>query len=193
MTFDPEVCIRNESPRTAGQKEEAKMTTSNTPNTVVNLTPHDIALVDDQGFARESYPRSGTIARVQGLPLGPVEGLPPPQEGTLYIVSVIVAERLPERRDLRVPGDQVRDAQGRIVGCRSLLLPEETSPALAMLLAKTAAPEGREVTIAIEVPKGRGLPSSVIGGIAEIREALKWQEAISLEIFDPEGLIPSAF
>lgn len=94
-----------------------------------NYTPHTITLAGD---TRTVLPSEG-IARVDGLPLGPVVGLPNPRPGTLYVVSVIVAERLPERDDLRVPGEQIRDEQGRIIGCRSLLRPERASPALALL------------------------------------------------------------
>ena len=49
----------------------------------------------------------------------PVLNEPPIQEGTMYIVSRIVAEALPHRRDLLIPEQTVRDSQGRIIGCRA--------------------------------------------------------------------------
>lgn len=49
---------------------------------------------------------------------GAVTGLPDPREHVLYIVSQIVFDALPKRRDLLVPHDMVRDAQGRVTGCR---------------------------------------------------------------------------
>jgi hypothetical protein len=97
----------------------------------INLTPHPITVVD--GADTRTFPPSGSIARVE-LPLGPVTGVPDPQEGVQYIVSILVGEALPARRDLVIPGKQIRDTDGRIIGCRCLDLPEETSPALARLL-----------------------------------------------------------
>lgn len=99
---------------------------------IINLTPHTITIIDDNGNVVGSYESAG-LARVDSLPLGDVVGLPEPEDGTVYVVSVLVAERLPHRTDLRVPGGQVRDGDGRIIGCRSLAEPSCTSPALALL------------------------------------------------------------
>lgn len=99
---------------------------------IINLTPHTITIIDDNGNVVGSYESAG-LARVDSLPLGDVVGLPEPEDGTVYVVSVLVAERLPHRADLRVPGGQVRDGDGRIIGCRSLAEPSCTSPALALL------------------------------------------------------------
>jgi len=52
---------------------------------------------------------------------GQVEGLPGPEDGTLYIVSALVRLALPERKDLVSPGECVRDSQGRVVSCYSLV------------------------------------------------------------------------
>ena len=49
-----------------------------------------------------------------------IEGLPEPQENTIYIVSALVAGAAKDRDDLVVPNDIVRDDKGRIIGCRSL-------------------------------------------------------------------------
>ena len=51
---------------------------------------------------------------------GEVEGLPDPKPGVVYIVSSLVAQRVPERRDVFIPNESVRDSQGRIIGCKSL-------------------------------------------------------------------------
>jgi len=51
---------------------------------------------------------------------GEVEGLPEPQEGTIYIVSNLVAQAVPDREDVFFPDDIVRDSQGNIIGCRAL-------------------------------------------------------------------------
>lgn len=43
--------------------------------------------------------------------------LPEPKPGTYYIVSKIVAQAWPARKDLIFPGTMVHDADGRVVGC----------------------------------------------------------------------------
>ena len=100
---------------------------------VINLTPHDVNIVGD---VNRTYPRSGDLVRLRtivkdcdplpdGTPttrtvfLDP-QGLPDYQEGTYYIVSQLVKSALPDRTDLLVPADVVRDDSGNIVGCRSL-------------------------------------------------------------------------
>ena len=102
--------------------------------TVMNLTPHTVNIVTESGEIID-YPASGVLARVSArtqvigklgnIPItrtvyGEVEGLPEPEEGTIYIVSSLVAQRVPERTDVFVPSESVRDDQGRIIGCRSL-------------------------------------------------------------------------
>ena len=52
--------------------------------------------------------------------MGEVENLPEEKEGIIYIVSRIVAEALPHRKDLYFPNESVRNEKGQIVGCRSL-------------------------------------------------------------------------
>lgn len=101
---------------------------------VVNCTPHPVTIVSDGAVVR-SIPPSGEVARlsvntepagvVRGIPVtrtvfGEPVGLPEPKLGTCYIVSQLVKNALPERDDLVVPAEVVRDAAGNIVGCRSL-------------------------------------------------------------------------
>lgn len=62
----------------------------------------------------------GKIIPVTGTSYGEVEGLPAPSEGTIYIVSSLVASRCKDRTDVFIPNESVRDDKGRIVGCRSL-------------------------------------------------------------------------
>ena len=102
---------------------------------LMNLTPHDINFVTEDGNAITVVKPSGVIARVasstvvtgniDGIPVtetvyGEVEGLPEPEDGTVYIVSSLVAQRCKHRNDVFIPNESVRDANGRIVGCRSL-------------------------------------------------------------------------
>ena len=106
---------------------------------LVNLTPHTITLVVD-GETVVVVPE-GTVARVmqqetvkttvefKGLSVpvmetkfGEVEGLPDPEDGTMFIVSRMVKTAVPDRDDVVVPGKQLRDAEGRIVGAAALSL-----------------------------------------------------------------------
>jgi hypothetical protein len=105
--------------------------------TLMNLTPHEVVLV--RGETRLVVPPSGTVARVASdrrvaatievdglrVPInevvfGQVENLPDPAEGVFYVVSALVARALPERQDLLVPDDTLRDERGQIVGARAL-------------------------------------------------------------------------
>jgi hypothetical protein len=97
----------------------------------VNLTPHAINVVNGPTF-----PPSGNLARVKshlgpaedidGVPVsvqgfGEVEGLPEPQPNTIFIVSGLVKSRCQDRADVVVPGDQVRNEAGQVVGCKCLV------------------------------------------------------------------------
>ena len=99
---------------------------------IVNLTPHAIRII---GETQITIPPSGIVARcfvrrekvgeVGSVPVnrtvfGDIEGLPDPRSNTYYIVSAIVAQACPDRHDLLIPDDTVRDDQGRIIGCRAL-------------------------------------------------------------------------
>jgi hypothetical protein len=110
------------------------MNNPNMNSTVVNLTPHNVNVINDDGTT--TYPPSGTVARVttqsvrvgllgDGTPLfrtlyGEVEGLPEPTEGTVYLVSSLVRNRVPNRTDVFSPFQLVRDENGNTVGCRGL-------------------------------------------------------------------------
>jgi len=101
---------------------------------IVNLTPHEINVVDVDGKV-VSIPPSGRVARVaqtreqrgtiDGLAVtystfGDVEGLPAPQAGVIYVVSGLVLSAVPDRPDVFAPGEAVRDEEGRVIGARGL-------------------------------------------------------------------------
>lgn len=101
---------------------------------IINLTPHAINILADGGTI--TIPPSGTIARcgeasepageINGIPLvtktyTEVTGLPDEAPGVYYIVSAMVRQALPDRRDLLSPGDLVRDENGNVIGCRNLI------------------------------------------------------------------------
>lgn len=105
----------------------------------VNLTPHSISIIRSHTAAAETKKSiilpSGQVARceihkelcgyIENIPVyqtsyGEVQGLPSAQEGTVYIVSTIVAEACKEQRDdLLVPFDFLRDEAGNIIGCQA--------------------------------------------------------------------------
>lgn len=101
---------------------------------VVNLTPHMVSVIDQMGRSVDFQP-SGQVARcttrsvmvgtlgtmtLWSSVFGAVTGLPEPVGGTFYLVSQVVRLALPERQDLVSPGEIVRDADGKPVGCKGL-------------------------------------------------------------------------
>lgn len=105
------------------------------PVTVMNLTPHTVTVLggalpvvfEPEGLARVSDD-SSPAGEVLGVPLvdvrfGDVVGLPAPDDGVVYLVARVVAVALPDRADLVFPFDEVRDAEGRILGVRALARP----------------------------------------------------------------------
>lgn len=102
---------------------------------IKNLTPHTINFVSSEGHPIMDIEPAGAIARVSvktetvgkidGIPVtksvyGEVVDLPKPEDGTIYIVSSLVAGRVPEREDVFIPSESVRDENGRIIGCKSI-------------------------------------------------------------------------
>lgn len=102
----------------------------------INLTPHDINIVNDDGDLIFTIPPCGEVARVStrteivgyvdfDIPLtqtvfGEVEGLREPVKGVYQIVSSLVKQRCLDRDDVVIPNESVRDEHGRIIGCKSL-------------------------------------------------------------------------
>lgn len=110
---------------------------------IVNLTPHALNFVNDANESIVTIPPSGVVARcavhredvanividddvlgykipVHKTIFGAVEGLPDPEPDTVYVVSAIVANAVPDRPDVFIVDDTVRDEQGRIIGARAL-------------------------------------------------------------------------
>ena len=106
---------------------------------IVNLTPHPLIVVDEEGRKLLSVAPSGTPLRLKETRRGsrtiavgevaveieevsyaePSTALPEPREGVLYFVSMLTALSLRDREDLVFPLSVVRDGDGRIIGCRS--------------------------------------------------------------------------
>jgi hypothetical protein len=116
---------------------------------IINLTPHELNIYDSEGKVILSIPppkdvpiprvqvRSEIVGEVEvdgvKIPVrrivyGDVENLPPPEEGTIYVVSTFVTlalrEKGVERRDLLSPDTNVdsavRDSSGRVLGVKYL-------------------------------------------------------------------------
>ena len=107
---------------------------------IVNLTPHPLNLMPEgPDGPTVTIPPSGLVARcatsrvqvdtvtVDGITVpvnqtrfGEVSDLPDPQPDTIFVVSALVAQAVPERQDIFITDDAVRDDQGRIIGCRAL-------------------------------------------------------------------------
>lgn len=104
--------------------------------TWVNLTPHAIHFVDENGTELFSVPASGMVARVNlwtevignvnGVPFtrivyGDVMGLPEPKLGVLYLVSSMILDNVHDRNDIYAPAQLYKDeVTGRIIGARSV-------------------------------------------------------------------------
>lgn len=105
---------------------------------LVNLTPHPLTIVGADGEVLLNQAPDGPMARcleerrevgtisAAGHPIplrevgfGAVTGLPAPRAGVLYVVSRATAETA-GRDDVVYPDEQVRDKDGRIIGCRAL-------------------------------------------------------------------------
>jgi hypothetical protein len=103
---------------------------------IINATPHDIDLFDDSGKKvlrtfkhnenalirmEEDRESADSIDGVKTIELSfGKANVPEEKEGTFYIVSNLIANAHPNRRDLLTPALSVRDKDGNIVGCRAL-------------------------------------------------------------------------
>ncbi|DAZ85539.1 TPA_asm: hp [Altiarchaeum virus] len=98
------------------------------------MTPHNITIVDAGGNVKRTIKSDG-VARlkamiersgdIDGVPtsktvFGTLEGLPSQQEGVFFVVSQIIKSAYPQRTDLLVPAELIRDKEGVILGCQSL-------------------------------------------------------------------------
>ena len=107
---------------------------------IVNLTPHALNFMSQGPDGPVvTIPPSGLVARcavdrvqvdtvtVDGISVpvnqtrfGEVSDLPDPRPDTIFVVSALVAQAVPDRQDVFITDDAVRDDQGRIIGCRAL-------------------------------------------------------------------------
>ncbi|MFL1379717.1 MULTISPECIES: hypothetical protein [unclassified Nocardiopsis] len=109
---------------------------------VRNLTPHVVTVVDDEAKVIGRWPGAEDPARVEAerVPVGHLDdstcpgpvpliaerrtraNLPEPKPGVWLIVSSVVGFAHPERDDLLIPSDLVRDNTGVVTACRSFVV-----------------------------------------------------------------------
>ena len=107
---------------------------------IINLTPHAVSIVDENGAVKASFPSNG-VARAEqkvvsagtlngielvSMQFGQTDGLPAPSEDIYYIVSLTTANAAKAEgrttADLLLTSMPVRDDSGHIIGCRALAL-----------------------------------------------------------------------
>lgn len=101
---------------------------------LVNCTPHSISILNHGTGEFETINASGILPRVSQTveeigklgnytltqnTYGEVTNLPEPESNTFFIVSMMVKNACPERKDLLAVNETVRDSEGRIVGAKS--------------------------------------------------------------------------
>lgn len=106
------------------------------PTRIINMTGHEIRLFNDEGTLLKTFAPEGTIRAkivrgeteiICGVPVTEryneinEEDLPPKIPNTFYIVSGVTANASPaDRDDLLVVDYPVKDATGKVIGCRGL-------------------------------------------------------------------------
>ncbi|MEV4079463.1 hypothetical protein AB0J43_04110 [Nonomuraea fuscirosea] len=69
--------------------------------------------------ARPPVDVNGTLVPVTVVSYGDVENMPAPAPGVWYVVPLVTGLAAAGREDLLVPHEQVRNADGTVVGCRA--------------------------------------------------------------------------
>ena len=101
---------------------------------IVNKTPHPINIGEEMEIQPEGEPirlkqevvekgeieMNGRKIRITAMKYGGVMNLPEKEEGIIYIVSPLVCQALPDREDLFLVNETVRNEKGFIIGCKSL-------------------------------------------------------------------------
>ena len=106
---------------------------------MLNRTEHEVTIFNTIGvntpdMVLEQYTgepirvscESRKVDTVEGIDIyeniyGEVTGLPEFKEGVYYVVSAMVRQALPERKDLLSPGQLIRNEAGQPIGCLGLV------------------------------------------------------------------------
>lgn len=94
-------------------------------NVIGTIVP-DMVLEQYKGEPIRVSCESRKVDTVEGIDIyeniyGEVTGLPEFKEGVFYVVSAMVRQALPERKDLLSPGQLIRNEEGQPVGCLGLV------------------------------------------------------------------------
>lgn len=115
------------------------------PVQIYNMTPHKIVLFGEDNEVLKEFPSSGTIrleTLKQKVEVDPISKIvptytverskgsfvPPVEENVYYIVSSLVQDAYPERKDFIAPNTSadavgaVRNSVGELLGVRSFIL-----------------------------------------------------------------------
>jgi hypothetical protein len=102
---------------------------------IINKTPHAVYILNKDGTVLRVFPKSNGMIRVKetitdlenidGIPICSTRwsrtmDVPEYIEGIFYIVSQLVKNALPKRKDLLTPKGAVRDEKGNVIGCTRL-------------------------------------------------------------------------
>lgn len=123
--------LREEDFKTTFEDYVAQMTGA---TKIINLTPHDINIVNTELYELQKFKSEGVVrvttksvqtGSVGNVPLfstqyGEVTGLPAQKPNTYYIVSMLVKQACPDRKDLLIPSQLQRGENGQPVGCLGL-------------------------------------------------------------------------
>ena len=102
---------------------------------IINMTTHDVTMLSNNDNIVKVFPKNTEILRLTETtrPVEVIDGvlithteysepvnLPTETDDTYYIVSQMVKNNLKNRKDLLVPTDIKRNAEGVILGARAL-------------------------------------------------------------------------
>lgn len=102
---------------------------------IINKTPHAVYLLNKDGTVLRVFPKSNGMIRVKetvtdlndidGIPICSTKwsktiDVPDYVEGIYYIVSQLVKNAMPRRKDFLTPKGAVRDDEGNVIGCTRL-------------------------------------------------------------------------
>lgn len=170
----------------------------NKQTNIKNKTPHNVKIMSKRGNVIKTFPRSQSPIRLESetkrvgvmeeIPLSrtTMEGgnLPPEKEGQYYIVSRAVQSAYPDRTDLLIPNETVRDDKGRIVGCQSLAVPENFSSSSSITKEEFLVEKAREKAFSLVEDKE---PAGTLSEIADSHGAV-----VSAEQMVEKGIKPSS-
>lgn len=99
---------------------------------IINLTPHEVIIrgkkipptTPHARVEEKIYTVAGIDYEDIQIPIieksfGDIQNLPPQEDGTVYIVALVVAQAA-KREDVLAIGESIRDEKGNIVGAKSL-------------------------------------------------------------------------